>query len=291
MKKNKIPRFFLHLVFVLMTLVFIVPLVIAIMISVSTESDVLTFGYSIIPRHFSLEAYKILFQDASDLLRAYGVTILSSVVGSVLTVVLCASIAYALSQPQFTPRRGVMIYVLITMLFGGGLIPSYIINTQVLGIGNTIWIHILLGLVAGSNIILFKVFFTQIPASLIEAADIDGANQLQVLKSVIIPMSKPIIAMVFFNTFLGRWNNFENSMYYITDKKLYSLQYFLNNVISDAEFIREIYKMYNLTMETDIPVETLKFAICVAGALPVLVIFPFVQKYFSKGITMGAVKE
>ncbi len=291
MKKNIFPRVMLHLVFTLVTLMFLVTLFIALMISFSTESDIITYGYSIIPRNFTVDAYKTVLQDSSALIRAYGITILSASAGAVLTILLSSTVAYSVSQPEFKHRKLVMIYIIITMLFGGGLIPSYILNTQVYGLGNSIWVHIVLGLVEGGNIILFKVSFSQIPKSLIEAADIDGATQAQVLSNVIVPMSKPIIAMVFFNVFLGRWNNFETSMYYISDQKLYSLQYFLNNIISNSEFVRQTYKMFGISGGEHVPVETLKFAVCVAGALPVLVIFPMVQKYFSKGIAVGAVKE
>ena len=289
-KKRNSPSIGLHVAFIIITALFIVPLIIAIMISFSTESDVLKYGYSIIPKHFTLEAYKTAFGDSTALVRAYGITILTSFLNSSLTVILTGVMSYPLAREEFTPRKYIMIYVLITMLFGGGLIPTYILNTQYLHLGNTIWIYIVTGLISGSNIILFKTSFSQIPKSLMEAAEIDGATQLQVCAHVVIPTCKPIIAMIFFNTFLGHWNDYTTSMYYISDSRLYSLQYFLNRIITNSEFVKATYKMFDLTMTEDVPLQTLRFAVCVLGAMPVLILFPMIQKYFSKGITSGSVK-
>lgn len=291
MKKIKFPRVMLHTVFIILCVIFIIPMFIAVMISFSTESDIITYGYSIIPRNFSLEAYKIIIQDSASLLKAYGITILSATVSPFLSLIFNGTIAYSISRPEFKARKIVTIYILITMLFGGGLIPSYILNTQVYGLGNTIWVHLILGLVSGSNIILFKVSFSQIPKSLIESADIDGANQAQILLHIIIPMSKPIVSMIFFTGFIGGWNSYATSMYYISDKNLYQLQYYLKNVISNSEFIRQSFAEFGLKGGEDIPFQTLKFAICVASSLPILMMFPYIQKFFSKGIAAGSLKE
>lgn len=237
-KKRNSSNIGLHAAFIIITAMFIVPLIIAIMISFSTESDVLAYGYSIIPKHFTLEAYKTAIGDSTTLVRAYGITIFTSFLNSSLTVILTGVMSYPLAREEFTPRKYIMIYVLITMLFGGGLIPTYILNTQYLHLGNTIWIYIVTGLISGSNIILFKTSFSQIPKSLMEAAEIDGATQLQVCAHVVIPTCKPIIAMIFFNTFLGHWNDYTTSMYYISDSRLYSLQYFLNRIITNSEFVK-----------------------------------------------------
>lgn len=284
-------NFFSHFVFVLICILSFIPILITFMLSISNEQDVLDFGYKIIPMHIDFSAYRLIFQDIAAIAKAMGISVLSAFVGPSFMIVLCGTIGYALSQPQFAYRKGIMYFILVTMLFNGGLIPSYIINTQYLGLSNNILVHVVLGLVSGWNIVLFKTFFSQIPTSLIEAAEIDGATQKRILVSVVIPMSKSIVSSLFFMSVLGRWNDYTTSLYYINNKDLFSLQYFLQKALQEASFLKQTYANSPMFANTEIPVETLKFALAVVSCLPVLLAFPYMQKYFSKGMAVGSVKE
>lgn len=282
---------FSHLVFVLICIITFVPIFITIMLSISNETDIINYGYKVIPMHIDFSAYKLIFTDISSVATATGISILNSFVSPALMVLMCGSIGYALSQPIFRARKYIMYFILVTMLFSGGLIPSYIINTQYLGLANNIMAYIVLGLVSGWNIILFKTFFSQIPASLIEAANIDGASQSRILVSVVIPMSKSIVASMFFMSMLGRWNDYSTSLYYMSDKHLYNLQYFLQKALQESSFLKETYANNPAFSNGDLPFETLKFALAIVSCIPVLISFPYMQKYFSKGMAVGSVKE
>lgn len=282
---------FSHLIFIFICIVAFIPIVIAFAISISNEQDVLDFGYKVIPMHIDFSAYALVFQDYAAIAKAMGISVLSSVVSPAFMVILCGMIGYALSQPKFAYRKIVNYYILITMLFSGGLIPSYIINTQYLGLANNIMVYVSLGLVSGWNIILFRTFFSQIPPSLIEAAQIDGATQPRILWSVVIPMSKPIVASMYFMSLLGRWNDYTTSLYYVNNKDLFSLQYFLQLSLQQASFLKQTYANNPMFSEGTIPIETLKFALAIISCTPILVAFPYMQKYFSKGMAVGAVKE
>ncbi len=282
---------FSHLVFVLICIITFVPIFITIMLSISNETDIINYGYKVIPMHIDFSAYKLIFTDISSVATATGISILNSFVSPALMVLMCGSIGYALSQPIFRARKYILYFILVTMLFSGGLIPSYIINTQYLGLANNIMAYIVLGLVSGWNIILFKTFFSQIPASLIEAANIDGASQSRILVSVVIPMSKSIVASMFFMSMLGRWNDYSTSLYYMSDKHLYNLQYFLQKALQESSFLKETYANNTAFSNGDLPFETLKFALAIVSCIPVLISFPYMQKYFSKGMAVGSVKE
>ena len=282
---------FSHIILMLNCIVVFVPIFIVVMLSVSNEQDILDYGYKVIPMHIDFSAYKLIFEDIVAVAKATGISLFSSIVSPALVVILCGTIGYALSQPKFAYRKYVLRYILVTMLFSGGLIPSYIINTQYLGLYNNILVHAVLGLVGGSNIILFKTFFSQIPASLIEAAEIDGASQKRIFVSIILPMSKPIVASIFFSGMLGHWNDYSRSLYYISDKNLFDLQYFLQNALQSASFLKQTYANNPSFANDAIPVETLKFALSIISCLPVVLIFPYIQKFYSKGMAVGAVKE
>lgn len=282
---------FAHIVFIIITVLAIFPLFIALMISFSNEQDVVDFGYKVIPMHFDLSAYKIVFAQPKAILRAFGVSAFNSVLSPALMIILCGSFGYALSQPNFKYRKFCMHYILITMLFSGGLIPQYIINTQYLHLSNNLAVYIVLGLVSGWNIILFRTFFSQIPTSLIEAAKIDGASEVNVLFRIILPMSKPIVGSLYFTSLLGKWNDFGTSLYYVTKPELYQLQYFLQQILNNNSFIKSTYANSGVVSNDVIPVETLKFALAMISCFPVLLAFPYLQKYFSKGMAVGAVKE
>lgn len=274
-----------------MVIAIVFPLIGMVTISFSNAEDVKTFGYSFIPKHFSADAYKMVFSDAVPLIKALLISLSTAVISPALTVILCASMGFAIGNPNFGYKKIANTYILIPMLFSGGLIPSYIINTQLFGLSDSYWAYIVMGLVSTWNIILFRTFFAGVPLSLLEAARIDGATEFQTLLKIIVPMSKPIIGSVFFTTALQKWNDYTVPLYYINNKDLYNIQYFLQNVIRNVQFINLTYKDNPMFAGKHLPEETLPFAVAVISCIPVMLLFPYIQKYFSKGMAVGAVKE
>ena len=293
MKRKKIGPFkvFVHLYFILYSLACLLPFLLLISISFSDEALVRNGGYSLIPEKFSTAAYAHIFQEPGALLDAYGITIIAAFGGAAIGILIIAALGYALSRDIFLFKKGVTIYLLITMLFHGGIIPSYIINTKYLNINNTIWAYLLLSIFDAYTVFVFRTFFSQLPKSLIESASIDGAGEFTIMTRIIFPLSKPVLATFLFLRIVTRWNDFEIPLYYITDAKLYNLQFLLQQILNEAEFLEQMAKtMVGVNITGTMPKETLKFAMCVLASGPMLFVFPFFQKYFSKGMVVGAVK-
>ncbi|MBQ3553683.1 MAG: carbohydrate ABC transporter permease [Clostridia bacterium] len=285
-------RLIINLFFILMCVTFIVPMLYVISISFSSNASIDASGYSLIPTEWSLDAYRYVFRNPEQVLNSYKTTIFASVVGSFLSVFVMALMAYPLSRPNFVFKKPITFFVFFTMLFGGGLIPSYILNTQYLGLANSIWIYILPGLASAWHIIIIRTFFQQLPPALVEAAKIDGAREMRVFFTIILPLSKPVLASVLFMMLTAKWNDWQTSLIYIRDETLYTLQYTLQKVLNEVEFLKNLAKSgeFNVTINADVPTEPMRFALVIVAAGPMLVVFPFFQKYFSKGLTVGAVK-
>ena len=285
MKKRKIINYksFIHLFFIIYSLLCIVPFWLIVSISLSKESDIMVKGFSIIPENFTTEAYSYVFNDASTLWQAYIVTAIYAVLGTIISVVVMAMFGYALSRQHYVLKKFLIFYTLITMLFNGGLVPSYVINTQIFGLQNNIAIYLVTGMVTGYTVFVFRTFFAQIPTSLIEAASIDGAKELQILTKIIVPLSKPVLATFTFTGVVQRWNDFETSMYYIQDQKLYTLQYLLQNILNEAAFLNQLKNQLSAFSDMIVvPSETLKYAMCVLAAGP-MVIIPALPEILLKG--------
>lgn len=293
MKKRNLYKIWIHIFFILLSLCFLIPMIMIVSVSFSSEASLLKSGYSLLPRDFTLDAYRTAFGNGTRILRAYGVTIASTAIGTILTLVSAGMTAYALSRPNFAYKNFVSFVVFFTMVFSGGTIPTYIIYSKYYHLGNTFWVYILPALTGGAwNILMMRSFFQGLPEGLFDAAKIDGASELQIFVKVAVPLSKPVIATVAFMTLVGRWNDWQTSYIYIRDQELYTVQYLLQQILQAAEMIKELAKAgVAITLETaEMPSETLKYAMCVIAAGPMLLVFPFFQKYFAKGTTIGAVK-
>lgn len=281
----------IHIFFILYSLLCIIPFWIIISISLSAESDIVSEGFSLIPKHFTLEAYEYVFGDASALWRSYAVTGLYAIIGTIISVVVMAMFGYTLSRQNYVFKKPLVYYTLFTMLFSGGLVPSFVINTQYFGLQNNLLMYVISGMVSGFTVFVFRTFFIQIPASLVEAAAIDGAKEHQILLKVIIPLSKPVLATYTFTGVVSRWNDFTISMYYFQEDKYWTLQYMLQNILNEAAFLNALKEQMSQYADVIVvPSETLKYAMCVLAAGPMVIIFPYFQKYFSKGMVIGAVK-
>ncbi len=283
-------QFGLNLFFTILSLSYIIPFMILLSVSFSREQDVWQYGYSILPRNFDLTAYKWVFKNPAQILQAYKVTITFSVLHVFTTVFVTLLAAYPLSRKEFKLRGIITGLMFFTLLFSAGTVPHYIWNTRYLHLGNTIWIYVLPGTLQVWNVFMIRTFMQGIPFELTEAATIDGATEWDVFFKIMIPLTKPGIATIALLTFLGSWNNWMTSMLYITKDELISLQYFLQRILEEAEFLRENEQAANLMSQNDIPSETVRFAMAITVAGPALFVFPFFQKYFVKGITIGGVK-
>jgi len=285
----------IHLFFVLFSLIFIIPLIYIISASFTNEEALLMEGYKLIPAQFELTAYKYVFANTTNLVDAYIVTAFSSITATILSLLIMSAAAYPLSRNDFVGKKIVTFIIFFTMLFGGGTIPTYILITKYLKLGNTIWVYIVTGLCSAFNIIVIKTFFKGIAEAVIESAKIDGASEFRIFFQIVLPLSKPVLATIGLMVLLGKWGDWYTSLLYIRDQRLYTLQYLLQKVLREAEFIKQMAQEMPLGVEVAVaaegtPTETMKFALCILAAGPMLVVFPFFQKYFAKGFTVGSVK-
>lgn len=283
----------LNIFFTVLSIIFIIPLVILFSASFSSEQDILIYGYSILPRHFDLTAYKYVLKDATALLNAYKVTIIFSLTTMVLATLLMSMIAYPLTKKELKGRSAISFYLFFTMLFSGGMVPIYILITQYYHLADNILVYILPALINPWYVFMLRTFFAGIPDSISEAATVDGASEYRIFFTIILPLSKPVLATVALFTLLVKWNSWMESMLYINSRDdLISLQYLLQKIMRDIQFMLES-QQSGVGPDMDmskIPGETARMAMAVLVAGPVLVVFPFFQKYFTKGLTVGGVK-
>jgi len=289
--KITIGKTVLNLIMISISCIYIVPIILMLSISFSSEQSIMDYGYQLIPKTWSLEAYRQALANPYQILNAYKVTTIYTVLGTLLSVIIQTLTAYPLSRASYNKKGAVTVFLMITMFFSGGLVPSYILNTQYLRLGNTFWIYIFPSLISAWNVILFKTYFKGLPESLIEAAKLDGAGEFLVYRKIIMPLSTPIIACIAFTTALGKWNDWNTSLIYIRNSELYSLQYLLQRIINESDYIQKMQGTAAATLVGEVlPSETLKYAIAILAAGPMMVIFPFFQKYFAKGLVVGSVK-
>lgn len=291
-KRRKFPtgQVFLHIFFILLALCYILPLIL--LISVSLEGASSQY-FSLFPKEISLASYRAVFKNPTRILNAYKVTAFYSVFGTLSSLVVMAMFAYSLSRPNFKMKNVLTFILFFTTLFSGGLVPSYILNTKYLGLGDSIWVYILPGMISAWNVIVIRTYFKGLPNELFEAAHLDGASELRICFTLVIPLSTPVLASVGFLDFIGRWNNWYTSQIYIRTPSLYSLQYLLKIILDSIETLRQMMNEGGLDEEMAQQLEkmeSMRFAMAVVAAGPMVLVFPFFQKYFAKGMTLGAVK-
>ena len=281
----------LHIFFVVLCLTYIIPFLLLISISLSSDQSIREFGYTIFPKAATLEAYKMIFESPETIFNAYKVTIIFSLATMVLSVMVMTMVAYPLSRKNCVFRKALSYYIFFTMIFSGGMIPSYIINTKYLHLNDTLLIYIIPCLVNAWNVIVIRTFFQGLPEGLVEAAKIDGASEAYTFVKIILPLSKPVIATMCFLTLLAKWNDWNTSLIYIRNEKLYSLQYMLQRILREVEFVKNSVSHGDSLLDTsNLPTEGVRYAMALVAAGPMLVVFPFFQKYFAQGLTVGAIK-
>ena len=293
-EKNKGFQVGAHFVMIILSLCCIFPFLLLIVSSITDEQELIRNGYTLFPKALSLNAYQYMFKSSNKIISAYGITILSTVVGTVCGLSMTILMAYPLSRRDLPGRNGLAFYVFFTMLFSGGLVPTYIMYTRYIKVSNTIWALIIPSLVVNAfYVIMMRTYFsTNIPEAVIEAARIDGAGEFRILLTIVLPMSIPMVATMTLLIGLSYWNDWKNGLYYLQqNKSLYSIQVLLNDMLRDVQALKSgMDAAAAAEITANMPSTGIKMAIAVVGVLPVLIVYPFFQKYFVKGITIGAVK-
>ncbi|MNW35381.1 L-arabinose transport system permease protein AraQ [compost metagenome] len=277
-----------YIIVSLFAIVAVVPFIIVLINSFASEHSIIYNGYSFWPSEFSLEAYQMVFQNPGKMFRAYGVTIFVTGVGTAISLFLSMMAAYVMYRKDVLYRNSLSFFLFFTTLFNGGLVPSYLLIVQNLHLKNTLLVLLLVGLFNVFNILILRNFLNgSLPDALIESAKIDGAGDFRIFWKIVIPLSKPAMASIGMFTALNYWNDWWTPMMYIEKESLYPLQYTLYQILSSANFSSQ---MVNSIPRVDMPKESLKLALTIVATGPIVLLYPFVQKYFVQGITVGAVK-
>lgn len=271
----------------------VVPFILMVSVSFSSETA-LAHGYKFFPEEFSLAAYSYLWLKCATIFRAYGLTILVTVVGTAVNLLITSLFAYPLSRKDFKYRNVFAFILFFTCLFNGGMTASYIVWTRLFFVKDTIWAYLLPGALMGAmNVLMVRNYYNaNIPYAIIEAARIDGANDVRIYTSIMLPLSKPVMTTIGLFAALGYWNNWTNGLYYITDSKLFTIQVYLKKLMDSIQFL----KTSDLTSESamlaaqSLPTESARMAIAIIALLPILCVYPAIQGELIKGMVVGGVK-
>lgn len=290
-KHEKLFRVCLHLFFIALSALFIIPMLSVIFIAFTSESSISTQGYPFFFREINLNAFQYILDNPKTIVDAYKVTIFTSFGGTFLYLLLSTMAAYAISRPGFTLKKPLTFFFFFTMLFNGGLVPTYILMRQTLHLKNTYLALIVPLLVNVWYLIMLKTFMSEIPNEILESAKIDGAGHFTIYTRFILPLSKPALATIGLLTLLDYWNSWQPAMLYIDEKEMYPLQYMLQVMLRNImEILKEMQNNISIGNIQDMPSESARMAMCILAVGPMLFIFPFFQKYFTRGLTVGAVK-
>ena len=292
-KHDRVFQIVANLVLVLLALFCVLPIVLLLSSSLSNETAILHDGYNILPRQPELTAYRYILNGNNGILRAYGISALVTVAGTAVNLLITMLYAYPISRADLKGRSFFSFLLFFTILFNGGFIPTYMMWTQTFHIKNSYLAYLLPNLLMNSfyAIMARNFFASSIPPALLESAKMDGAGEVRTLWSIVLPMAKPIIATLGLFVAMNYWNDWQNGLYYITNDKMYSVQVLLNRMLLDALYVQQgLAKSMSSSIGASMPTATLKMAIAVMGAIPVLIVFPYVSRYLTGGIVIGAVK-
>lgn len=289
-KKNLAGQFLICAFFAVLCFLIVFPFWLLASASLSNSEVLTAKGYQMWPNPVDFSSYAYVFKNPDRILRAYGVTASFSIISMVLSVVLMSMIAYTLSRQNLRGRGIINFYLYFTMLFNGGLVPTYIIIAKTLHLNNTLLVYILPNLINPWYVFMIRTFFRGLPGEIIESATIDGASEYRIFAQMILPLSKPVLATVALFMFLAGWNDWYTALIYISDEKLYSLQYLLQSIMENINQLKQNQMAATMANMKDIPAETVRMAMAIVAAGPALLVFPFFQKYFVKGLTVGSVK-
>ena len=295
-KKQTRYQIVINAIMIIITLIIVLPFVLVLTSSLTDENVLIRNGYSFFPEEFSMYAYQYIIRQGEKIIRAYLITILVTVIGTAGNIALSALLAYPLSVKTLPHRNVITFFVFFTMLFNGGLVPTYLMYVNFFHIKNTIWALIIPNLLLSANTVLMirSYFMTSIPDALFEAAKIDGAGHFKIFWKIVLPLGKPILITMGLFSGLTYWNDWTNGLYYLSGndgQKLYGIQNLLNQMITDIQYLASGKITGNIGAEVaKLPTTSIRMAIAFIAMLPLFIIYPFLQKYFSEGITLGAVK-
>ena len=274
----------------LFALVCLLPFLLLLIGSFTDNNLLILEGYSFFPKKWSLDGYRFIFQYPESLLNAYRVTIFTTLVTTFGSLFLTSMTGYALSRQDFRTRNAFAFFFYFTQLFSGGLIPWYMLITQFLHLRDSIWALIIPGLMGSYNLLLMRNFIKQcVPNELVESARIDGAGDMRIFLQIVIRLSTPALATIGLFIALGKWNDWYSSMMFIKTESKHTLQYYLYRMVNMANALRNMERA-GVTANVSLPSETVKMAMAMVATGPVVLVYPFVQRYFVKGLTVGAVK-
>lgn len=283
-----------NIVFLILGIMCVIPLLFVFSISITEEEALRTNGYQLIPSVFSGSAYKFLWNERGMILRAAFMSILVTIVGTLIAIALDTSMGYVVSRRNFGLKKLYTWLIFIPMVFNGGMLASYVVVNNILGLSNTIWALILPLACSSFSVTICRTFFrTTVPDSIIESAKIDGAGQFRIWSQIVMPISKPVIATIGMFAAFGYWNDWFQASLYIQDKNLQTLQSLLNNIQKNIEYIaNNPYGGLSLQQyKSSMPTESVRMAIAIVIIVPIACTYPFFQKYFISGLTIGSVKE
>lgn len=293
-KSDKTFQMIAHIVLAVFSLLCIFPFILMLISSFTDESSIIKTGYTIFPKAFSLSAYQYIIREWEQIFRAYGITVFVTVIGTVFGVAMTTMLGYILSRKDLPGRKIINFFVLFTMLYNGGLVPTYLLYTNTFHIKNTIFALIIPSLMTNAFYILITRTYISgnIPESMLEASRIDGAGEFRIFIVIVVPLSKAIIATITIFIGLGYWNDWLNGMYYLTDAKLFSIQTLLNKMLNNVNFLarNSAIAAQAGSAVLKLPSITIRMAIAIVGILPIMIIYPFMQKYFVRGITLSVIK-
>lgn len=283
----------LHLFFLLFSVTCIFPVLVVLGVSLTDQDTIYLHGYNLIPKVFSAAAYEYLFRDIGPILDAYMVSIFVTVFGTIVALLITALVAYPLSRQDFAFRNFFSFFVFFTMIFGGGLVPWYLVYTNFIDIRDTIWALIVPNhLLSAFYVMIMRTFFTSsIHPSILDSAKMDGAGEIRIFTRIVIPLSLPVLATIGLFYTLSYWNDWFNSLVFMNSDKMVSIQYLMYKAMRNLQYLTNIAQVGGLSDQTaKLPSETARMAMAIIGMGPIVLAFPFFQKYFVKGLTVGAVK-
>lgn len=293
MKKINLWNILLDIIFLLIAVMCIYPVLLVIGVSFTDESALADFGFKVIPKVWSLDSYRYIVSAGGTIMRAYGITAFVTITGALTSTFVVALYAYPLSRKDFAYRKIFMFMAFFTMLFSGGVVSWYMICTNMLHLKNTVWALILPYVMNAWHVIVMRSFFSMsIPSAIIESAKIDGAGEWKIFFRLVLPLAVPGLATIGLFATLTYWNDWTLPLYFITEPKMYNLQFLLQSMISNIQMLTENSALMGSTnLLANVPKEGARMALCIIATGPILIVYPFFQKYFIQGLTVGAVKE
>lgn len=292
-REEKNLQVFSNVYMIILTILAVAPILLVLISSLTDNTALIHDGYSFFPKKWSVQAYNYIFVENKQVVRAYGISFLVTAVGTSISLVITTLLAYSISKKGL-PGRGIMtFFVFFTLLFNGGLVPSYINYVNVLHIKDTFWALVVPSLMLnGFNVLLMKSYFvTNIPEELLEAARIEGAGESITFVKIVLPLAKPIIATIGLFIGIAYWNDWNNGYIYLAKRTdLYSIQNLLNRIVQSIQYLTQSGDANAAALMAKMPTVSVRMAMAIAGVLPILIIYPFVQDNFVKGITLGGVK-